>query len=63
MSSAYVLKTDIGVFFPSGGGTARSLFYEPGHLGSRTRLRKLVASTVSRLAYHSDSGRFSSMYG
>jgi len=56
VSSAYVLKSDIGVFFPSGGGTARSLFNEPEHLGSSTRFHKLVASTVSRLAYHSDSG-------
>jgi len=63
VSSAYVLKSDIGVFFPSGGGTARSLFNTPGHLGSSTRFHKLVASTVSRLAYYGDGGRFSSMYG
>jgi len=60
VSSAYILKSDIRVFFPSGGGTARSLFNEPGHLGSSTRFHKLVASTVSRLAYHRDSGRTNS---
>jgi len=62
MSSAYVSKSDIGVFFPSSGGTARSLFNEAGPLGSSTRFHKLVASTVSRLAYYGDGGRFSSMY-
>jgi len=60
VSAAYVLKSNIGVVFPSSSGTARSLFNEPGHLGSSTRFHKLVASTMSRLAYHCDSGRTNS---